>query len=476
MRFTKLYATALFALAACFIGCETDVYEIKITPHGNAMQREVMAYTNSDKTVKKLDDKRLEPLVKVYGKSISKPEATTQVFRGEFADKMPQDIGGYGAYKRFPTELGTAYFYVEQFRGSAHPAAKLDELTKTIDNAVDLLAGWLEAELGKEKGFDPLHAYVDKDIRAMLQDLKLYFYFDQAGPQATTQASQPLNEELGVRAAVRVMQTDLVDLEQLVNLLYRSDDIRSQKALSLAQRKIAQKMGIPADKPIPASLTFLDTPEKAAASFEKYARTTKQWQEFEKEVARKRAIAATQATQPAANQTTQATQSTQPEDSLGAFLGYTLLGKTFGESAGNQEDVILTLALPHEPAKTNGTWEASKGVVWRFTLSGSDSLAWPRLAYAAWVKPDKQAQTKLFEQEALTGEELQSYAIIRAGMSKDQSAKWLIRLAELTPKSYAQWKKIEGNKDRPYGSYVNEEFQAFLQPSTQPSQPATAKN
>lgn len=480
MKPAKLLAIGVCVLAACAISCETDIYEIKMTPRNDVMVRELTAYRAGEggpasqpaTQPQKLDDAKLEPLVKAYGKSVSKPEDARQVFVGEFKGRMPQDIGGYGTYKRIPSDLGAACLYVEQFRGSDKPAARLDEIGKGIDNGVDLLIGWFEAELGKEKGFDQLRTYLDKDIRSMLHDVKLYYYFGSANPQA---ASQPFGNELWVRTAVRVMQADLIELQALVELVGSGSmsDQALQKALAMAQRKAAEKMGVPADKPVPASLAFLGDFDKAKASLEKYARTTKYWPEYAKAVAKERAEAATRTSQPSPAPST--TQASQPAESLDGFLNYRLSGhlaEAVAGSTGATENLKLAMELPVKPVKTNGDWDG-KAVVWTFTLSGSDSLAWPRLAYAAWAQPDKKEQERLFGQVVLDGENLLDYVAKRTGMSKEQSAAWEKRLGcVLTPAAYERWKSAEGNKDRSYGDYLMEDLRNFLNPpSTQPTQP-----
>jgi len=437
----KTLTCLLCLLSLTAISCDYDAYEIKMTPQGDTMVREVAVMratkdqspqpasgpapsapataASAPASQPQVSPEALARLTKAYG-SEGKRVDEKHVFTGRFKGKMPDDVGNSGTYTVVATEMGTTYVYLERFRGQENPGRNQADMQQAADRVLDLVIGWFESELGKEKDWPALKSYLDRDVRRMHRDLLAFYVVAAADLQ-----SDKVNQELAARAAQYAIEHEMLTPQDLAAILGGPNMPLSErgmkKVLELARQKTAAKLGLEIGKPQPA-LAFLDW-DKAGESFHKYVETTHAFKDFVAETKKK------QATQPA---TGAASQPAEP--TVDTFIGE--LVKPILPHWGSDTDDHLTvhLALPREPVSTNGTWEKDKkSVQWQFALSGTDTPRWPRIAYAVWVEPDEAFQKKHFGAVVLDGDELRTYCLTRKGMSAEESGKWMEALGNMSP-------------------------------------------
>lgn len=474
----KILPFVLCLLAMTAISCDFDVYEITLTPQGDTMVRELAVHRSSQSgphlaTLPASDPTQpaapavatqpasqpapvapevLARIEKAYG-APGKVVDGTHVFAGRFKGKMPSDVGGAGTYTTLPTEMGTAFFYLERFRGQEHPGQSLAGMKQSADRLLDLVIGWYEAELGKEKNFPAMKAWLDQDARRMFHDLLAFYHVAAADLQ-----TEKVNEEMAARAAQYVLEHEFLSPAELAGLFGGPNMPLSErglrKALDLLRAKTTAKLGLDANKPQPA-LAFLDW-DKAGESFKKHVEQTPAYRDYAAEFKKK------QATQPAATAPGAASQPAEP--TVDEFVGkiVTPLLPHFG--TGDDDKLTVALHLPAEPVNTNGKWDKDKkAATWQFGLSGADTTRWPRISYAVWGEPDAAFQKKHFGQTVLNGKELLTYCLTRKGMSAEESAKWMERVEKMTPENTKFAKPGE------HTSPLDELNQFLSSPATQPA-------
>lgn len=164
--------SACLSLGMCGLllaGCDRDRYEIEMKADGDALQRKVTCWRDSDDKQQSLPPETLDQIGKSYPKR--EKSGMKEVFTGRFSGATPEDVGGKGSFTRFTSPLGSAAAYVERFRGDDDLDGRFDRARRAADQLSDLIAGWLTAELGKEPGFDRLKTWLDGDLRKDLRNL-----------------------------------------------------------------------------------------------------------------------------------------------------------------------------------------------------------------------------------------------------------------------------------------------------------------
>lgn len=426
-------------------GCWEIQYEIRMRPRGDLIQRELTIYmeaaetdeTGARKTVyREISAKKLAALMESYPVHERGDHENIHVFRGEFKDRLPSDLEGAGEYVRYATSLGSAYFYVERLSGRDDQATLAEKAIRRADALADLLVGWSEHELAKQDGYEKLRTFLDEDVRRDLKNLAFYAYLNESLGTILKRGG-PEDQTMLVRAGQYLVERGYLKLQEipeLVRLGYDAYGGKPEKLMRWVQRFVASRMGVPADKPVPASLSFLATPESAMQSLKAYVMT--KWGLEEGDEADEMPSTRPAATRPAETQPSSGLPvTTRPAPYIldVVEMAVRLVGwevDIFGASA---DLLTVELATAAEPGTTNGNWNAEKGIVtWHASLRYSDREL-PRILYAVWAVPDVESQKKHFGRVILSEEELAQYCLWRLGLEDGEAEQWDSFLATLRP-------------------------------------------
>ena len=191
--------------------------------------------------------------------------------------------------------------------------------------------------------------------------------------------------------------------------------------MTVVRRLLARKMGVAADKPIPASLDFLKNFAAARQSFGRYYRTTKEFKAALAEWEKKRRAAETGPFDPA-KAAAQVPAEPDPFDGIAKLLPDLDI-----ELFASGDTVSVSLAARDEPFLTNGSYDAeAKRVTWAHAIKPlkDKQLRPPAICFAVWAEPDAAFQKKHFGKVVLTGQSLADYCTWRASMAADEAAEW----------------------------------------------------
>lgn len=420
--FGSLLPLVMLASAGCG---PTNHYEVELTPQGKSLKREITAWRgNADKPedMPAFPQEELAKLARAYNAQIPEKLNQKHKFAAVFAGEMPEDVGGKGSFIHWETSLGTMSAYVERFRGSDDLVADVDSRMKLCDQFAQQLTGWLESELKNEPGFSELKKFLDGDFRRDLKNLSLlsWTFYNIERIQGPDPTHSVLQEEFVIRAGQYLIERSYFTVEELPMVLRSfsdSDNKDPERLLEFIQRRIARKMGIGEDKPIPKGLRFLRSLEALEASFNSYFRETKEYQQLLEEWEKKKAA------NPEARRPEPAEVLILPLNPV-PFLRFP------------SDSLELTLAVPVKPTSTNGQWDAKKKQVrWtrRLLEADSEGTEFPALCYAIWSEPNAKAQTERFGEVILEGQPLARYCLWHRGLSDAEAKEWETFLASLKP-------------------------------------------
>ena len=120
-RILKL-AAALLMVAAGLVGCDYNTYDLKLSPDGKALRRELICrrghVQDGKHNLSDFPDKELEQFISLYENHTTSDKGMKHHFQGTFEARTPNDIGGSGWYLSWESDLGTVSGYVERFRGA----------------------------------------------------------------------------------------------------------------------------------------------------------------------------------------------------------------------------------------------------------------------------------------------------------------------------------------------------------------------
>ena len=396
-RFAMAWATLLLA------GCARHVYQIEIIPEDGAFRRVVTCWEergHDPPEVAPLPEEQLQRLEAIYGKPQTVEDGKRR-FEGRFQDATPNDVGGAGSYTHWTTSLGSFSYYVERFRGEDDLEADLAPRREAADTLTDLVVGWAEAELAEQPGFDGLRDFLDRKLRRDLTNLGVYTWQAEAARIYEEQAG----DEFVARVVQYLVERDYLGPRDLpaIYAAVTGDDFRP--LAGLVQRVVVRELG--ADEPVPESLGWLGDAERLKASFEEYVRTTDLYQQRLAEWRREHADDPEQ-------------EPPEPADVI-AQLGDQLFAHF--EAPGAGAVVEVTLATQVEPFATNGQWNAQAGRVhWSRRLASHRAL--PSVCFAAWSRPDEEAQRKHFGKVVLDDAELAQYVLWYEALPDEKRPQW----------------------------------------------------
>lgn len=205
------------------------------------------------------------------------------------------------------------------------------------------------------------------------------------------------------------------DAASLVRIYAGGDDAGG---LLLAQKFLAEKLGVPLSGPMPKSLTLLADLAATERSWIKYLTGTEPYQ------ARLREWKKDQKLRPDL-------EKPEPTEVVGELTS-TLLA--FG-STGEGDHLTVRLTLPAAPDHTNGKWDAlRRQVVWTSGLESAERAGrLPVFCYANWSQSHEGFQQEHFGRVILGGDELLKYCLWRGGLNEAQSGEWETLLADFRP-------------------------------------------
>ncbi len=404
MRWTFLGLLTVACAAAS--GCSHNHYQVRMTPKDGGFERTITFWQEDGSDTSKrgpANDEEQARIQKCYDGTAKVGDQGERTFHGSFEQETPGDIGGAGRLERLETSLGTAWFYVERFRGNDDPAGELAHRQEAIDKAVDLLLGWLEKELGSEPGYPRLRTFVDEQFRHDLKNLAVSLW------------AAPLNgETIGEDGVVErlwlyLRQRDYVtphDLAVIGRSMATEDPTLGLRPLA---RIVARELDV---SPESDALAVFRDPKRLEKSMDAYLRDTEFYTQFVSEWQ-------------ASHQEAKPEEVPGPGDAFGEMFS-----EAFPLFDGEPNDVVdLVLDIPCKPISTNGKWdETTKSVNWKLNLGTPQPLS--IVCSALWATPNKEEQKRRFGKVVLDGDGLVEYALWHESLSADEVTQWEPTLAK----------------------------------------------
>ncbi len=397
----------VLTLTVALAGCEHDHFLIEVRPDGQAFQRKLTCWhvsSEGGKDTSPLAKEKLDRIGKLYQRSETIEGGQKHVFTGRFTAKTPADVGGAGSYTHFTSPLGSTSSYIERFRGNDDLEAELAKRRAAADKLTELTIGWFQSEMGRGPEVDRLKKFLDKDLRRDLKNIAIYGWTAEAADNY----KPDLEAEFLLRIGHYLCERGYLSPEDLPKLLPAVMDDDPTPLLRHLQRLLGGKMGVPAGRPLPESLEFLSDPDRVAASWEKYVRTTdlfkkyvEQWKEERK-------------TNPDAAEPT-------PEDLLIDLVGELV----FEFRIFDEDDVVeLKLHSGQKPYATNGQWDEEADAVDWSEKALRPNAPLPVFCFALWSQPDREFQKTHFGKVLLGDWELAEYVVWYRGLGRKQADEW----------------------------------------------------
>jgi hypothetical protein len=412
----------LALLVLLVTGCPHNEYTVELKPQGNRIERTLVFYradgadTNTGlPNYESFDTNELAAIAAWYPAALT-AEGECHLARGMFTDKLPDDVGGAGAYLHLTTSLGETGFYSERFRGNDNLVGLLQRRFEAADRLTDLFVGWSQAELGQEPGYGPLRQFLDENFRRDLKNLAAYLWQGEVAGSCRTNAAEEFLFRFGQYALERGYFTS-AEIPALFQGLSENDH---QTLHALVQKLVAWKMGVPETGPMPAALAFLADDASLSQSLDRYLAGTdlyqarlKQWEEDKK--------------------LKPDLQRPEPSELVDRALGNLIDPDPIGEA----DHLTVRLSLPAAPVRSNGRWDAARQqVVWETDIGDKANTShFPVYCYAHWAQPDLDYQTKHFGRVILTRDELTQYCLWRNSLEADRGREWDAFVANLQPGS-----------------------------------------
>lgn len=412
--------TALIALAALLVGCETRVYQLRLEPTPAGLRRTLTVWKEKqgEQANLRFEADELKRLAGLYSEHPSGADDVRQTFRGTFAERTPADVGGHGTFRTVVTPLGTASWYWERFRGTTDPDGEMYDRRAAVDRLVDLIVGFADEQLGDAPHRPAVHRFLDRDFRQDARNVAFYFWLATSDdrPDAVMFDAGPTPQRAPdalLSAGQYLVEHGYLDPTGVGGLRLGGDD-GSAAGLRTVRRLLAAKSGLDVAQ-ADALFPFLIEEDEVRASWlahlkrsPEYARLQKAWRpdpEKPEEI-----------------------DGPSPELVVEELLAQAV---TF-ELTGNRDELRLTLVVAAAPHETNGEYDASGGTVaWLRHLHGRREL--PSVCYAAWAVPNEKFQRLHFGDAPLSGEVLARIAAFYGQLTEPQRAEVTAHLKTIEP-------------------------------------------
>ena len=430
----KRHAFILVALPlALGLGCDHDRYELKLRYEGATLHRE-LTFSRGDgegdkRTYVPSPGEKVAALAKVYPKHVSKREGQEHVFSGTFKGSVPNDVGNSGTFTHLGSSMGHVAAYLERFRGDDDLAGQILRQFQAADTLTDLLIGYLESQLGKQKGFEKLRAFMDTDLRRDLKNVAACVRFG-CGPRGLGEDEEDFTE-IVARVCQYFCERDYFrprDVPSLFRLVKtESKTGRSKGIEELVSRLMTAKVKVKERDLTNALAKLLGDPERLGESLPAYIAQTREYKTWLAE----RQKRAKEDPNPAEE------NSDDPGPNPDSFLEQ-CVAELFGfEPMADHDELEVEFAAGAEPLYTNGDWhEDRKLLLWfprRIQQADAKRMRIPRIYYAVWARPDEEFQKARFGKAVFTGDDLVEYCVWRAGLTPAEGKKWDNFVASLRP-------------------------------------------
>lgn len=423
----RIVALAVLVSTGGLLGCFETTYRIAMEPTDGTLRRRLEVQrvsTGEQGGPVELEADELALLNRLYGDGQMDADTKTYRFTGEFAGRLPADVGGTGLNYYARTSMGSVRGYVEQFRGAADLAAQVDQRLRAADRTVDILLGWMGGQLGDRPYWPKLKTALDESSRGDLKEVSLHVWrYGWSDPMQGSRPAEPGEDgadretNLYMRVCLHLFERGYLRPADVTAARHWSEsDLLRDAAIRHA---LAYKAGLDAAA---AEQVLALIREPDSASLKDYLRKTP---EYDKLLVEHRQAEAA-ATQPT-------TQADEP-DPMAVLYDY--VDQLVGSSSIDQDTVHVTLSAPAEPMLTNGQWDADATAVrWEANVEPRAGRRFhaPALAYAFWAESDAAFQQSRFGRVVLTGHELSRYCLWREALPADQVAAWEAYLATLVP-------------------------------------------
>jgi hypothetical protein len=403
-------------LAGLAISCDFNEYNIVMTPQGRGVQREITVGRTSggsQPSYTELPPEEIALVGQAYGASqpASKPGQTR--FVGRFAGSLPSDVGGSGSVLNIETTLGSAFFYVERFRGNPDVDGELQRRLKAADRLSEILLAFVRRELSGKPELAKAEAFLKDRFPKDLRNLLIYEWLaeTQAQCKAESDTNGPLTDMMA-HAAQYLIDRGYATVDDLPPLYRLASGESDASEMAVLARLAANVLGYPRDQAVPQWVAELFS-DDSWKSFDEFVRATPQYRD---------AIAEADAEgQTAVPEEVRATQVLLPLNTLG-------LGRT-------NDRINISLACATRPSIGNPTTRGGGDLNWQLSVPprGHARHSFPAIAYAICLQPNEQFQTRHFGRVFLAGWDLAAYALWRDTLSKSEAAKWDALLQRVKP-------------------------------------------
>ena len=202
-----MHKIMLLGVAALLvIGCQSSlVYKVKVRPNDTGFEREISVTYMPGIQVTEVDGKKVlktalpgkevrDHLTAVYGKQ---PQTVGQsyVVSGSFRHTVPADVDGSGRYQVFKSELGTAYTYVETSGNAADSWPSIARTIASSERLADAYGGFLGNQLKGDPNFNRFRVFLQKELKADLNNLTFFFLARAIAEQQTPSTSEEMAQK-----------------------------------------------------------------------------------------------------------------------------------------------------------------------------------------------------------------------------------------------------------------------------------------
>jgi hypothetical protein len=466
------------------VGCTRHEYDIDMEPDGAAVKRTTRIKWRSDADADNPQDKSqkntafreaVQRLAKAYGEQPPESPGARFAASGRFATRLPDDVGGFGRFVRWESDLGSVVSYAERFRGDDDLYGAFQDTGASVDQIVDLVIGWTETEARGLADWMTVRAFLDGPFRRDLHNLALLSWSlnflpmeppkvgvearEQpqpgaeshmpteprkaaasereiaAGKQADDEAQ--IAAEIAMRAALYLAERGYFSVEEAPAIARALRSRKSGLAMRIVRTSLASRLRPIAPQFNVEKLAFLQSGESLVESWQRYFVGTDYFRKRRPQVlaAMKRKL-----------QRSNVAHATITDQEVASQMITELLVKAFASffrhAFEDHDELHLSLRAPHAPLWTNGRWiDAEKTIEWTRVLPLTSAAGEiPAFCFAIWSEPNLETQRRLFGRAALDDRLLIEYCLWHSGLTPSDRKEWDDFVKTLTNDAKSQQK------------------------------------
>jgi hypothetical protein len=386
-------------------GCHSQHYEIALTPQRERIERVATVSRTSSQNNSRpvaVPDDELNRFAGLYSQTLP-TVGHKHAFRGEFGERLPDDVGGHGAYARYASPCGSVTVYLERFRGGHDIVGELDASRAAVGQLVELLVGWTDGELGPDPHYPAVREFLTTTFRRDLENLSTLIYV--AGTNETPVAAN--DEATLARITLFLHERGYVTAAEVPAFIRANEDL-STRGDPRAIGRWLHGVAVRHLKLDNEAVIVLKDYARLEASLSRFLRETPEYRELK-----------TKAEQ----------DGDQADVDPWQVLSEPLLRALFPRNFLLASDhVAVRLASDIKPFATNGEWrDAERDVQWDLRIEPREpglGHQFPRLSYALWATPDVEFQTRHFGKVVLNEQELLHYCLWYRGLTPAEAEEW----------------------------------------------------